>query len=239
MLKASKVVEQLRATLSPLAVRYQMAPLRAPSELLHAMGCWGQAPVRIDTEISLGEGFLSRLQVAVVRSEDDAMAGLTAVAVPSPDLASPIFGCDLVAFRGRFVLCALDLSGGELSDEDAARLTIARQRLATCANPRNVPDFARSCFSEHASVVSEADRPLDEALPQAFDAFLACFEHRLARSALRPWAVGEAEQARYFAAMRSNKRESKAMAKLFGAAWAERYFSELFFADAVVASRAA
>lgn len=234
MANAGQIVERLAARLGPMMSSHQMTPLRAPEELLHVTGCWAGTPLQLDTQIHVGEGFLQRLQVAVVRSPGDAMSALTAVLVPSPDLAAPIFGCDLVAFRGKFVICALDLSGGELSDEDTARLTIARQQLRASATPREVPDFAKGCFSEHAAIVGEDAAPLDDALPVAFDAYLSCFEQRLARSAVRPWSVGRAEHGRFFAAMRANKRESRAMARLFGECWATRYFESLFFADALL-----
>ncbi|MEL6545500.1 MAG: hypothetical protein AAFQ82_12790 [Myxococcota bacterium] len=233
MSNASKIVHELQALLRPMVAEHRMSPVAWPEEITLAEGSWARTRVKLQTEVHRGEGFLSRLQVATVTSPDDTMAALTAVAVPSPELSAPVFGCDLVAFRGRFVLAALDLSGGKSTSEDAHRLEMARMQLVSVAEPRPVPDFGVSCFSPHATLVAESSQPLDEALPNAFRTYLSCFAHRMTRSPIRSWEQGREEQRRYFAAMRANKRESKAMGKLFGASWAKRYFEDYFFCDSL------
>lgn len=222
------VFAPMRTRLNALAVRHRLEPVALPEEFSRVEGSWGRSPLELVTTVHRGPGPLSRVQHAEVKSADGAMAALTVVTLADPEQDVPVFGVDLVAFRGRFVLAALDLSGGSV--EPDAELRGARSRLLAAARPRELPDFARSCFSDLAVVVSEDENSLDGVLPQVFSAYADTFERALDGPKRRPRAAGQAEQAEYFAAMQANKRESKALGRLFGEEWADRFFSELFFA---------
>ncbi|MEM6533830.1 MAG: hypothetical protein AAF654_14510 [Myxococcota bacterium] len=222
------ILPPLRRHLLDLAGQHRLTERSVPGEFAQVHGAWGRTPIELTTVAYAGDGALRRLQVAEVSSPDGAMAALTVVALAAPEQSVPVFGADLVAFRGRFVLAALDLSGGVYTQSRA--LLDARERLLDIGTPRDLPDFARHCFSPMAAVVSEGAEPLDDALKDAFIAYLVAFDEALGAATARSRADGQAEHARYFSAMRENKRESKALGRLFGEQWAERFFRELFFA---------
>lgn len=226
-------------TAARLCGEFALSPCRIPMEHARHVGALGASELTISTVVWTGRRALERLQIAQVSSTDDAMSSLTVVAMPSPSAPGPLFAADLVAFRGALGLAILDVHPLAEPLSDGARGALLRHRdvAMSVADARPWGDAHESPFSDLS--VFAAPRPGGtEGIAAAYRGFLDAFVDELGARARDADAAAArlAARRRYLDALAGAKRQSRALARLFGQAWTDDYFDRLFFADELPAS---
>jgi hypothetical protein len=229
----------LQATKCMLIGPCEMAPCPLPIEVASAIGTWSGDEVRLDTQILEGSSALHRLHLARGRG---AMESLTVLALPDPDRNQPLFAADIVAFRGKFAVVFLDLCsvGGTSSFVPSAATRQARERLLAASRVRDVPNFCRGILSDHPVLVSEGERAeMADRIAACYLAYVGAFADSLLAPCERRDGGAHAQRD-FLQRMGENKREAKALAKLFGEPWADAFLTRHFFGrDAVRRPRGA
>jgi hypothetical protein len=226
----------LRATEAMLVGPQRMRARLVPGSIARVEGAWSGKPIVLETTLYEGHGGLRRLHLARGRG---AMESLTVLGLPDPKTARPVFAADIVAFRDHFAVVFLDLcTVGITSTFKASEAALlARSQLMVASIPREVPPFCDGVLSDLALLVREAQPGADrmegpseapQRLAACFCFFLAAFTDIVAAEAAP--AAGEAAQRDFLRRMGENKKEAKALAKLFGDEWASDFLGRYFFA---------
>jgi len=216
-------------TLEQLDGRFGLAPKPVPAAFSRRDGQWAGQPLVLETDLRLAGGPLAQLQLARISSPEDPdlVASLTVAAIPRCETGCPVFGADLISFKGSYSLVALDLTavGRAPSADTRARLEAARAPLRRVGRPRE----PGPPFGDDAVFVTP---PKDERdLPvAAYLTYLDAFCRELA--APRPDVhvdLVRAAQDRYFRAMSTHMKELPVLGKFFGPEWVADYFDDVFF----------
>lgn len=201
-----------------------------PPSFATAHGSFGENAVRLDSWVWEGEHpTLQRVALALGSSPNGAFSSLTALVIPRPDQDLPLLAADIVAFRGRFVVAVVDLCcpGDKVLPD---RVEHPRSALLDRAEPRVLPTSFRDALSPTAVCVREAEQPIGEELGTLWEAYLRHFES-LRLVSVPPVSASARAQLHedFMETLRLNKRESRALASLFGQPWAQAYLTEHFF----------
>jgi len=205
-----------------------------PPVIARTEGRLKDQPITLETRLFSGRGHLARLHVARGRG---AMESLTVIALPAATEARPIFSVDIVAFGGRFAVMFLDLCavGRAGSFRAGPAASASRVALLEHAGVASLPDFCQGITSEHAifargaAATSPDSAETPARLTAAFLSFAVAFADSLAQEA-EPDPNAQVAQADFLRRMVENKREARALARLFGEEWSERFLGEHFFA---------
>lgn len=222
-------IEDLRWSTEGLVSAFDLAPhVLEPTWAQHA-GTVGRARVTLHTARYRGRGALAELRLAWTTSEAGAMASLTALALPRPEVDHGVFAADLVAFGGRLRFVAIDPDA--TGTEPAATGPEELQHFAELLRPIELPPHLAAPFSSQAAIGrgDEAGRA-SQALAPAYRAALRHFTHALGAASRRPHAEGWNAQRQLVDALQRNKREGRVLASIFGEAWSDRYLRDHFLA---------
>lgn len=223
-------LETLANEVSGFPQQLGLYPESIPTEFAHAAGCIGDVPIVMETQRYTAP-WLEHFTVALLRDAQSRVLSVTVSALPQR-CPLPILGLDYVAFRGMLSLVALDLCPTDQGfwqayvAEPLARI----HHLAQDLTARKVPAFTQGVFSPAA--VFAAARPGQEALALDLAQQLLTLYRELPRTTL-----SEPEQAdllamtrRWRLAMRQNKKEQQALARIFGEDFAHHYLDDFLFA---------
>lgn len=220
-----------RETEAGLVRDLALRPVALDPSLAAAEGTWKSAPVAIETRAYRGD----RIQYArfvVIRGGGLEIGNVLCLSDPTYPL--PILGADLVALGQEQAMLAADLSpvlpAGAERDAQLAPLLARRARWDQLPGGGALPDWCSDWFSPAALYTRIAHSQLDRAVA-AFRDFPRSFIELAFGAAPRPdLAAGVAAvQAGYAAAHRTEDKGLRLLAKMFGAAWAERYTNEILF----------
>ena len=226
----SLCLEALAAELATFPQQLGLYPVAIPPEFAHAAGVIGEMPIVMETQ-RYAAPWLEHFTLAVLRDAHAQVLSVTVSAVPHC-CPLPILGLDYVAFRGMLSLVALDLCPTDQGFWQAyAAAPLAHIHLqAQGLTARKVPTFTRGIFSPHA--VFAAARPGQESVALDLAQQLLTLYLELPRMSL-----ADSEQAdllamtlRWRLAMRQNKKEQQALARIFGEDYAHRYLDDFLFA---------
>ena len=208
-----------------------LRPLSLAPALARADGAWKGEPVSLETRAYAG-GAIRYARFAQLVGPGLEIGNV--LCVPDPLYPLPILGADLVALGRATGMLATDLSptlppGPERDHQLASfpSLGLARSSLPSGGA---LPGWCQAWFSPHALFTRVPLERADEAR-RAFAVFPRVFT-RLARQATpRPdqAAAVRAAQAGYAAAHRADDKGLGLLARMFGAAWADRYVGEALF----------
>src|SRR5919199_2834439 len=208
-----------------------LRPVALEPALAQADGAWKGEPVSLTTRAYSG-GAVRYARFARLVGPDLEIGNV--LCLPDPLYPLPILGADLVALGRATGMLAADLSptlppGPERDHQLASfpSLGLARSSLPPGGA---LPGWCQAWFSPHALFTRVPLERADEAR-RAFAVFPRVFT-RLARQATpRPdqAAAVRAAQAGYAAAHRADDKGLGLLARMFGAAWADRYVGEALF----------
>lgn len=160
---------------------------------------------------------------------------LHCVMFPYPEFGLPLFGCDLVAGPAGVSAAIADLSPtlpeGQLPPP--YRETLDRLTPVAFQEARELPPWG-DIFSEYCLFIRPRSAEEEDRFLARVEDFLAlhCQQANLAQP------LGEAETERhrlglenYCRQQRQNDKTRRVLEKAFGAAWAERYMTQVLFDD--------
>jgi phycocyanobilin:ferredoxin oxidoreductase len=211
------------------ALQLQLLPL--PPDLVRAAGTWKGSAVTIETHAYAGE--IVRY-ARFTRLVGGTLAIGNVLCLSDATYPLPIFGADLVGLGGEMGMVAADLSPtlppGPARDEQLRDLAARRAATPPLPNGGALPAWCADWFSPHA-LYTRVTRAQAAEAARVYGAFPAAFV-ALARGATPhpdQAATVAAAQAGYAAAHRTDDKGLGLLAKMFGAAWAERYVAEVLF----------
>lgn len=203
-----------------LEARLPLTAVPVPADLSERSGPFGWARVRS----SAWEAPAFRKIVLTQVSVRPIVEGFALVAIPRPNLAAPVFACDLMALPTRVSVNA-DLYGSrELGASPRDGLQPLREnfaRLGSTAGPAWAAGIG-SGVGLHAKV---SPRVVDDAFAALTAALGAGFD--LATKAT-DGPGGDTTQRDFFEAFHEHGPRRGPLGKIFGEAWAERYSRLLF-----------
>ena len=209
--------------------KFEMQQRDLPPSMASASGAFNKLGVELKTEAFSGQRGLSQLWISQGQSDSGGMESLTLLALPSLSLEAPILSFDLVSFGGKFAVLFLDLSpfrSKHWAPSDARRASAAA--LQARSKPRAAPDWGVPFFSDHV-VLASAHAPLEHTLPIAAEDCLRQMITVLEGASQIAESEGRSWQNEFLAAMRSNKKESRALGMIFGDDWAHEFLEEYLF----------
>jgi phycocyanobilin:ferredoxin oxidoreductase len=153
----------------------------------------------------------------------------------------PMFGCDIVAGRGAVSAAIVDLSPVSASHTLPQRYQEAlrspeMQSLRQFCQPRELPAWGRSIFSEFCVFVRPAVTP-DHDEERRFVELVVSMLRMHCRLALETRSTPSAEQVQealdgqrfYCQKQQENDKTRRVLESAFGKAWAERYITTVLF----------
>ena len=208
-----------------------LEPLELDDEMVHCVGIWRDAPVTIETRAYRSDR-VHYARFAVVLGQGMEIGNV--LCLPGPTLPVPIFGADLVAVRRDLAMIAADLSPTLPSGPERERQLagIAARRTSSPALPSGgeLPAWAAERFSPHTlyTRITPDDLPLAVDAFHAYpDAFIEGVTTTDPRPALSIQIAGA--QDAYMTAHRVDDKGLGLLRKMFGAAWADRYLTDVLF----------
>ena len=214
-----------------LADALGLVPMALDPALALAVGRWRDQPARVETRAYEGPT-VRHARFATVTAATVEIGNV--LVMPRAEWALPVFGADLVSMGGRSAMIAADISPtlppGPARDEQVAAL--ARHFASRPLLPAGgeLPAWCSAWFSPHALYT----RPAAPEMPAAVAAFRAFAPAFVELARATPRTPELAEQVRafcdgYAAAHREDDKGLGVLARMFGAAWAERYVAEVLF----------
>lgn len=219
------------ATEEWLVRELELEPLALDDELAFRVGDWRDAPVTIETRAYRGER-VRYARFAVVLGQGLEIGNL--LCLPEQALPVPIFGADLVAVRRDLAMIAADLSPtvppGPERDRQLATIATRRAVGPDLPSGGELPAWAAERFSPHTlyTRISPDELPLAVDAFRAYpDAFIEGVMMTDPRTALSNQIAGA--QDAYMTAHRVDDKGLGLLRKMFGAAWADRYLTDVLF----------
>lgn len=233
-------LSSIEAHISSLAnSRWQLHEEAIPQDIQTVTGTFKGSRIRLHTRLLKGtSAHVQRCHIARGSSEDNVFQSLTVLGIPSNEGANPLFALDAVAFLGKFAIVALDLPGGDLSlpKGSLGELDCARTSMLSSGEERDTPSFLHGLTSRHLVLMRGGANT-----PQALEETAHLYLNRWSRSleAETQAVPGSGQQSArfcrsYMQAMHKNKKETKALASLFGHEWARTFLAEFFFNPALL-----
>jgi phycocyanobilin:ferredoxin oxidoreductase len=214
-----------------LARDLALAPVPVDPDLAFAEGTWKGDPVTIETRAYRND-VIRQARFAIVRGPSLEIGNI--LCLSALDRPLPILGADLVAIRREQGMVAVDLSPtlppGNEREAQLAGLAALRAQQPELPPGGVLPAWCADWFSPHA-LYTRCTLPQAKVASAVFRDFPRHFIELTRQS--RPHSELRAHVARvqdgYMAAHRDDDRGLGMLAKMFGAAWAERYVSVLLF----------
>jgi phycocyanobilin:ferredoxin oxidoreductase len=210
-----------------------LEPVPLDPVLAVAHGSWRDRPARIETRAYAGPT-VRHARFATVSAATVEIGNV--LVMPRDEWALPLFGADLVSMGGRSAMIAADLSPTlpPGPPRDAQVAAMGRHFAARPVLPAGgeLPAWCATWFSPHALYT----RPADDELPAAVAAFRAFAPAYVELARATPRTPDLAADVRrvcdgYAVAHREDDKGLGVLARMFGAAWAERYVREVLFPD--------
>jgi hypothetical protein len=174
-----------------------------------------------------------RVRLAKVVSADS-MASLTGFVLPAPRCVGGILGFDIVSYGRGVDLFVCDVTpkrprarDSELAELRDRALSIGVARVPEGSSGGRIPPFSEDAVFVRPFEGRQAD------IVGILESYVDCFLRISSSADSADWAV-EAEIS-YLSELRAIKRQSRVLAKIFGASWVERY-TRVFFAPELVRS---
>jgi phycocyanobilin:ferredoxin oxidoreductase len=217
-----------------------LRPVALEPALAQADGAWKGEPVSLTTRAYSG-GAVRYARFARLVGPDLEIGNV--LCLPDPLYPLPILGADLVALGRATGMVAADLSptlpAG--ADREHQLALLASLGLTTSALPSGgaLPAWCQTWFSPYALYTRVPPERAGDAR-RACAVFVQAFVDLIRQATPRPEQASavRAMQAGYAAAHRSDDKGLGLLARMFGAAWAERYIGAALFPRDVRPSRA-
>jgi hypothetical protein len=204
--------------------RFEMRRSTVPEIFARRDGTWSGGAVHLATEAYDGAGPLSRVVLARGSADEPtAFASLTMVALPLCASGAPLLVCDVVAFRGQFVVASIELADAGRPAREAS--------VAAFGEMRPAEELTEGSRLKESWTAAGGLLTLFE---KAIDAFVAELEPRVGARDTRATADASEAQRRCLSRMQARMRASGTLARLFGDAWVESYLEGALLADALV-----
>lgn len=233
-------LSSIEAHISSLAnSRWQLHEEAIPRDIQTVTGTFKGSPIRLHTRLLKGtSAHVQRCHIARGSSEDNVFQSLTVLGIPSSTGAHPLIALDAVAFLGKFAIVALDLPGGDLSppQESLGELGRARTSMLSSGEVRDTPPFLHGLTSRHL-VLMRGGANTPQVLEETARLYLNCWSRSLEAEAQAFPGSGRHDVRfcrNYMQAMHKNKKETKALASLFGHKWARAFLADYFFNPALL-----
>lgn len=224
---AALVSETEQALVQDLGLR----PLLLAPALARADGAWKGESVSLETRAYAG-GAIRFARFAQLVGPSLEIGNV--LCLPDPLYPLPILGADLVALGRATGMLAVDLSptlpAGPERDHQLASCRSLGLTRSSLPSGGALPGWCEAWFSPHALFTRVPPERANEAR-RAFAVFPRVFTELARRATPRPDQAPaiRTAQAGYAAAHRTDDKGLGLLARMFGAAWADRYVSEVLF----------
>lgn len=220
-----------RATEEWLVRDLGLEPLAVDDEMASRVGVWRDAPVTIETRAYRSER-VRYARFAVILGQGLEIGNL--LCLPEPALPVPIFGADLVAARRDLAMIAADLSPtlpvGPGRDRQLAGIAARRASGPILPSGGELPAWAAERFSPHTLYTRITPDDLSLAV-EAFRAYPAACIDAVTMTDPLPALSSQVASAQdtYMTAHRVDDKGLGLLRRMFGAAWADRYLTDVLF----------
>jgi len=224
-------VQTSRAFISAIVAPLALVEDAVPERFARMEGAMKTTPYVLTTRRFRGPGSSCATLALMTNPDTGALASVTISCCPPSGRGLPILGVDLVAFRGMMNLVVLDVSPlTDTPELDPASKVLERLKLDFEARlpKRKRPEFVAHTFSQRA--IFCAARPDDAAfVADGASRLLSAYADLLAGGPGGPRSIEEcARMDAWCAAMRTNKKELKALTMIFGEQ-ARSYLDDFLF----------
>ncbi len=204
-----------------------------PADFAQLHGVLNEIPIKMQTCRYRSPGYES-LSLSVLQDDAARPHAVTLIGLPVPGTPLPVIGLDAVALGARWSLLALDLAPTDTDYWEkrcASALEDMHCRLRKSMKMRRLPDFAQHSFSrlaliaavhdgqEHLVAGEVAEFIRAQALPLLQEQIPATPHSDQAAQHNLAWRRAE----------RANRKEQKALGRLFGEERARRLIEDILF----------
>jgi phycocyanobilin:ferredoxin oxidoreductase len=206
-----------------------LAPYQLPEDLGYVEGRLEGERLTIENSCYQTPQFRKlHLELAQVGSSLDI---LHCVMFPHPELALPMFGCDLVGGRGQVSAAIVDLSPVTPALPEAYTAALEQLPPTEFSQERGLPDWGQVIFSPYCRFIRPVDRAEETAFIDLITTYLTLHCQQAQSLPPSPGARADilAGQRRYCTQQQQNDKTRRVLEKAFGEAWADRYMTTVLF----------